>query len=60
MATATRPSRTPAEAASVASDDATRTPSVTYGACGVEGCTRCRPLYDEANEPIPGTEDPDV
>ncbi len=28
----------------------------TYGACGVAGCTDCRPLYDEDNQPIPGTE----
>ena len=32
------------------------TPTV-YGACGVEGCTDCRPLYDEQNREIPGTLD---
>lgn len=24
-----------------------------YGACGVEGCTDCRPLFDEQNNPLP-------
>ncbi len=32
-------------------------PEVFYGACGVEGCTECWPLYDQNNIPIPGTEE---
>lgn len=28
----------------------------TYGACGVEGCMDCRPLFDADNAEIPGTE----
>jgi len=31
-----------------------------YGACGVQDCTDCRPLFDANNEPIPGTESPDA
>lgn len=27
-----------------------------YGACGNEQCLDCRPIFDEANEPIPGTD----
>lgn len=30
---------------------------IIYGACGVENCTDCRPLYDSNNQPIPGTDD---
>jgi hypothetical protein len=29
---------------------------IIYGACGVEGCTRCLPLFDEDNNQIPGTD----
>lgn len=29
-----------------------------YGACGVENCRDCLPLYDLTNREIPGTNDP--
>ena len=29
--------------------------ATTFGACGVPGCTDCRPLYDHNNQPIAGT-----
>ena len=32
-------------------------PDGTYGACGVEGCKRCRPLFDADNNVIPDTDD---
>ncbi len=31
------------------------TPNTFFGACGVAGCTRCRPLFDAHNDPIPNT-----
>lgn len=31
-----------------------------YGACGVESCTDCLPLFDAANREIPGTSDPET
>jgi hypothetical protein len=31
-----------------------------YGACGVENCADCLPLYDLDNNPIAGTDDPEV
>lgn len=31
-----------------------------YGACGVEGCADCLPLFDAANREIPGTSDPET
>lgn len=30
-------------------------PGVFYGACGVAGCARCRPLFDADNNEIPNT-----
>lgn len=30
-----------------------------YGACGVEDCGYCLPLFDLDNAEIPGTEDPE-
>ncbi|MCC9181168.1 MULTISPECIES: hypothetical protein [Mycolicibacterium] len=28
----------------------------TFGACGVRGCRRCRPLFDRDNRHIPGSD----
>jgi hypothetical protein len=36
-------------------DDGRVVINTTYGACGVEGCEECRPLFDENDNPIPGT-----
>jgi hypothetical protein len=37
-------------------DDDTEDEHTVYGACGVPDYTRCRPLFDANDNPIPGTD----